>query len=114
MPQITLSSANTTYSLLTLLYGAGGAIGSNLNSQGRENCAELSIRSDPTNAASKIYVGDSAMTGGPPPPSFDIGPLSPGDSYKYGNSVANTISLASKYLRSDTGSVKVNVAIVYA
>jgi hypothetical protein len=114
MPQVTLTTSGTNYNLLALLYGAGGAIGSNLNSQGKENCCELSIRSDPTNAASKIYVGDGAMGAANPPAQFDVGPLNPGDSYKYGNSVANTISLVNKFLHSDTNSVKVDVTIVYA
>ena len=114
MPQVTLTNANQNYALLTLLYGASGAVGTNLNTQGKENCAELTFRSDPTNAASKIYIGDGSMTGGPPPTQFDIGPLSPGDSYKLGNAVANTISLVSKFIRSDTAAVKVDVIIVYA
>lgn len=111
MPVVTLASANTNYNLLTLLYGAGGAVG-NISSQGRENAAELTLRSDPANAASKIYVGDSAMTGAGG--QFDVGPLNPGDSFKYGNSVLNAVSLANKFLRSDTSGVRVIVETVYA
>jgi hypothetical protein len=114
MPQVSLTLANTNYNLLALLYGAGGAIGSNLNSQGKENCSELTLRSDPTNVTSKIYGGDGAMTGGPPPTQFDVGPLNPGDSYKFGNAVRNSISLVNKFLRSDTAGVKVDVTVVYA
>lgn len=116
MPQVTLTAANTNYQLLALLYGASGVIGANLNSQGKENCAELTIRSDTgaANTGSKIYVGDGSMTGGPPPTIFDVGPLSPGESYKWGNAVNNTISLVNKFLRSDTAGVLVNVVIQYA
>jgi len=110
MPVVTLVNANTNYQLLALLYGPSGAVGSNLNSQGKENCAQLNLRSDTTNPASKVYVGDGSVSAS----NFDAGPLNPGDSFEFGPMRRNVISLVNKFLRSDTAGVKVDVLTVYA
>jgi hypothetical protein len=109
MPVVTLTNNNTNYSLLTLLYGASGVVGTNLNTQGKENCAQLNLRSDPGNSASKIWIGDGTVSS----TVYDAVLDAAGVSFTFGNAVDNTISLVNKFLRTDTGGVKVDVSTVY-
>jgi len=102
---ITITPANSTINLLDAIKAAvSAADAANISSM----CRELGLKSDLTNgAASKIFVGDSNLSG--TRIGYDLGQ---GDARVYRSSSTQDVPLGTMYIRTDTDNSLLNVEMM--
>ena len=104
---VTLTNANTSYSLLTLLQTADAGF-TDLPNEGSARCQIVTLQADLNAGGARFYIGNSGLTG-----AIMGSELVAGQAISIGfYSGLNPILLSSIYVRSDTAGVRMNVWVV--